>query len=88
MTAAGDAVAAYLRFNAQGSPGDWHVAVDRIVAGDQDAASVIRFTGADGTQPGLTFFDFGEDGLITRITDYWPDPYEPPASRAGLTERY
>jgi ketosteroid isomerase-like protein len=80
--------AAYLRFNAEGFPGDWHVAVERIVGGDQDAASVIQFTGADGSQPGLTFFGFGADGLIKAITDYWPDPYEPPAGRAGLTERY
>jgi hypothetical protein len=80
--------AAYLRFNAEGFPGDWHIAVERIVGGERDAASVIRFTEADGSQQGLCFFDFGADGLITRITDYWPDPYEPPANRAALTERY
>jgi len=27
-------------------------------------------------------------GLIARITDFWPDPYEPPARRVGLAERY
>ncbi len=81
--------AAYLRFNAEGFPGDWHLAVERIISGDAGAASVIQMTAADGRQqPGLCFFDFGPDGLITRITDYWPDPYEPPASRAGLIERY
>ena len=80
--------AAHLRFNADGFPGDWHIAVERIVSGERDAASVIRFTDADGSQQGLCFFDFGPDGLITRIADYWPEPYEPPASRAGLTERY
>jgi hypothetical protein len=36
----------------------------------------------------VCFFDLGADGLITRITDFWPDPYEPPANRVGLTERY
>jgi len=25
---------------------------------------------------------------VTRITDFWPDPYELPASRAHLVERY
>ena len=80
--------AAYVRFNAEGFPGAWHLVVERIVGGEQDAASVIRFTTADGSQPGLCFFDFGPDGLITRITDYWPEPYEPPANRAGLTERF
>ena len=28
------------------------------------------------------------DGQITRITDFWPDPYELPASRAHLVGRY
>ena len=39
------------------------------------------------TQPGLSFFDVGGDGLITRITDFWPEPYEPPGNRAHLVER-
>jgi hypothetical protein len=28
------------------------------------------------------------DGLIATVTDFWPEPYEPPASRAHLTERW
>ena len=27
-------------------------------------------------------------GLIARITDFWPEPYDPPARRVGLAERY
>jgi hypothetical protein len=81
--------AAYLRFNAEGFPGPWHLAVQRIVSGDTDTASVIQFTDEDGSQQqGLCFFDFGPDGLISRITDYWPEPYEPSANRVGLAERY
>lgn len=80
--------AAYLRFNAEGFPGDWHIAVERITGGERDAASLIRFSDAGETQPGVCFFDLGPDGLITRITDFWPEPYEPPANRAHLTERY
>jgi hypothetical protein len=81
--------AAYLRFNAEGFPGDWHLVVERIVSGDTDAASVIQMTYEDGSQQqGLCFFGFGPDGLITRIADYWPEPYEPPAGRSSLTERY
>ena len=34
---------------------------------------MIRFSGAEGTQPGLCFFDVGADDLITRITDFWPE---------------
>ena len=28
------------------------------------------------------------DGLITRVTDFWPEPYEPPAGREHLVERW
>ena len=38
--------------------------------------------------PGLCFFDLADDGKIAAITDFWPDPYELPASRAHLVERY
>jgi hypothetical protein len=80
--------AAYLRFNAEGFPGDWHVAVQRIVGQGRQAASWIEMSEGDDRYPGLCFFDLREDGLITRITDFWPEPYEPPASRASLVERY
>lgn len=79
---------AYVRFNVEGFPGDWHIAVERIVGEGRHAATWIRFSGADGIQPGLCFFDLDEDGRIARITDFWPDPYELPASRAHLVERY
>lgn len=79
---------AYLRFNIEGFPGDWHLAVERIVGEGQHAASWIRFSDADGEYPGLCFFDLDASGLIIRITDFWPEPYELPASRAHLVERY
>lgn len=80
--------AAYIRFNVEGFPGDWHIEVARIVAGEGTAVSLIQFTSPGGTQPGICFFDFDEGGRIVRLTDYWPDPYELPASRAHLVERY
>ena len=79
---------AFLRFTAEGFPGDWHVEVERITAGERDAASVVRWRAEGTTQPGLSFFDVDSGGAITRITDFWPEPYEPPANRAGLAERY
>jgi hypothetical protein len=33
-------------------------------------------------------FDLADDGKIAQITDFWPEPYELPASRAHLVERY
>ena len=78
--------AAYLRFNAEGFPGDWHLAVQRIVADEGTAASWIKMNDAGETYPGLTFFDVADD-LIVKITDFWPEAYEPSAARAHLTER-
>ena len=80
--------AAYVRFNVEGFPGDWHLKVRRIVGEGRHAASWLEFSGEGGVQPGLCFFDLDEDDRIVRITDFWPDPYELPASRAHLVERY
>jgi hypothetical protein len=79
---------AYLRFNVEGFAYDWSLVVRRIVGEGRHAASWIEFTGREGTQPGLCFFDLAEDGQITRITDFWPEPYELPGDRAHLVERY
>jgi ketosteroid isomerase-like protein len=79
---------AYLRFNAEGFPGDWHVEVQRIVGDGQHAASWIQMSEGGEHYPGLCFFDLDSDGRIARISDFWPTPYELPASRAHLVERY
>jgi len=79
---------AYIRFNAEGFPGDWHLAVRRIVSQDRAAVSMIQFSEGEVSQPGLCFFDLDRDGRIVRITDFWPDPYEAPAGRAHLAGRY
>jgi ketosteroid isomerase-like protein len=80
--------AAYLRFNTEGFPGDWHLSVQRIAGQDRHAASWIQMAEAGDRYPGLCFFDLDSDGRIARITDFWPEPYEPPAGRARLVERY
>jgi hypothetical protein len=79
---------AYLRFNAEGFPGEWHLQVERIVGEGQHAASWIRMSEGADHYPGLCFFDLSSDGRIARITDFWPTRYELPASRAHLVERY
>ena len=78
--------AAYLRFNAEGFTTDWHLTVERIVADEGGAASWIEMNDAGETYLGLTFFDI-VDGLIMKITDFWPQAYEPSVARAHLTEQ-
>jgi hypothetical protein len=62
--------------------------VQRIVSQDHAAVSMIEFSEGETSQPGLCFFDLDEAGRIVRITDFWPDPYEPQAGRAHLASRY
>jgi hypothetical protein len=39
------------------------------------------------TDDAMAFFEFA-DGLITRVTDFWPEPYEAPPGREHLAERW
>ncbi|GAB3983653.1 nuclear transport factor 2 family protein [Plantactinospora veratri] len=79
--------AAFLRFNIE-YPGDWHVSVERVVGEGAHAASWVR-VGYQGEElPALSFFEFDDAGLIVRITEFWPEPYDPPTGREHLTERY
>jgi ketosteroid isomerase-like protein len=79
--------AAYVRFNAE-FPGDWHVSIERIVGSGSHAASWTTFALGTETQNGLCFFDLDTQGRISHITDFWPEPYDPPPGREHLVERY
>src|SRR5262249_56311779 len=80
---------ACVRLGGGGCPGAWHIPGGGAVGRGQRAAGWVGWRPAgNDTQSGLSFFDLGDDGRITRITDFWPEPYEPPADRAHLVERY
>lgn len=78
---------AYVRFNRE-YPGDWHLEVRRLVADGPRAATWIVFRSGAEEMTGITFFDLDATGRITSVVDAWPEPYEPPADRAHLVERY
>jgi len=78
--------ARYLQFNVE-YPGDWHVTIERALGDGDHAATWTRFAVNGGEQPALTFFDLTPEGLIARVTDFWPYPYEPPPGREHLVER-
>ena len=77
----------YLRFN-QEYPGDWHLRIKVAIADNEHGVAWFGWE-LPGTEPadGMAFFAFS-DGLITSVTDFWPEPYEPPPGREHLVERW
>jgi ketosteroid isomerase-like protein len=65
--------------------GPWRFAVRRVVGSETEAVSDVIVT--DGVQRAraISFFTVAA-GKITRVVEYWPEPYEAPASRRHLVE--
>lgn len=76
----------YVEFN-RTYPGEWQARLASLVADEQQAVSKVAFH-VDGSEcVGISFFEF-RDGLVSRIVDYWPEPYDPPARMTACVERY
>lgn len=78
---------AYRQFNVT-YPGEWHL-MPKVVIGDADRAVVWFGWTLDASESGdaQVFLEFGDDGLITSVTDFWPEPYDPPPRPEGLVDR-
>lgn len=76
----------YVQFNAE-YPGDWHVVPTTVVVECGHAAVRFDWRVGDEQAEGVVFYETA-GGLVTRITDFWPEPYEPPPGREHLVERY
>ena len=76
----------YVQFNAE-YPGDWHIEPRVVLADDHDGSLLFRWLLDDEDSLAIAFFELA-DGRITKITDFWPEPYEPPPGREHLTERW
>jgi hypothetical protein len=64
----------------------WHFAVRHLVADDTMAASAVAVTMSALKAEVVTFFEV-RDGLIRRVTEYWPDSFEAASWRAQWVER-
>ena len=76
----------YVTFNAE-FPGDWHIEPQVVLGDGHDGSLLFRWTLDGETALAVAFFEVA-DGLITKVTDFWPDPYEPPPGREHLVERW
>lgn len=68
-------------------PGDWTVTVVQLVCEEGRAVCVVDFAVGADTMTGISIFEL-TDGLISRVTDYWPEPYEPPPRATPLMKRH
>jgi hypothetical protein len=76
---------AYLDFNIT-FPGDWTIEVSRVIADNVRGAAEMILRVDSQIMPALVFFEFTDD-LIARVTDYWPESYEPPVRVSKFVER-
>jgi len=58
-------------------PGDWRAEVKDLVREEHKAINIIEFKVGTEVTTGITVFGVS-DGKVIAVTDYWPDPYEPP----------
>lgn len=65
--------------------GRWEFTINRIVGGEREAVSDVSVT--DGVQHGraISFFSVDE-GRISRLVEFWPEPYEAAPNRSHLVE--
>jgi ketosteroid isomerase-like protein len=65
--------------------GPWRFTVNSVVGGNGQAVSDVTVT--DGVQiaQAISFFTI-HAGKITRIVEFWPEPYDAPANRRHLVE--
>jgi ketosteroid isomerase-like protein len=77
----------YLRFN-QEFPGDWHLRIKVVIADEENAVAWFIWELGDAQPADAMAFFTVADGLVTSVTDFWPEPYEPPPGREHLVERW
>ena len=61
-------------------PGDWKATIKQLICDGDQAISIIDFDVGEERMTGISIFEV-KDGLIYKVMDYWPAPYEP-AQRA------
>ena len=65
--------------------GRWLFDVHRIVGGESEAVSDVSITDGVQTARAISFFTLAR-GRITRLVEFWPEPYAAPAHRSHLVE--
>jgi hypothetical protein len=65
--------------------GPWQFSLARLVGGADEAVTDVAITDGVQTARAISFFTV-VNGKITRLVEFWPEPYAAPESRAHLME--
>ena len=68
-------------------PGNWAARIQTLVAEGENAICIIDFIVDGETMTGISSFEVTA-GLIRCVTDYWPEPYEPPPRQTEHMKRH
>lgn len=67
------------------SVGPWRFEIKRLVASDHEAVSDVRVTDGETVGRAISFFTI-ENGKISKIVEFWPEPFEAPEHRQHLVD--
>lgn len=62
-------------------PGTWRATITELIAQGDAVATVARVFDDKTAVTAISFFTIG-DGMIQKIVEYWPEPYEAPEWRS------
>jgi len=65
--------------------GSWAFTLNRLVAGNGEVVSDVSVSDGVQTARAISFFTIVA-GKITRLVEFWPEPYAAPTNRAHLVE--
>ena len=67
-------------------PGNWKATIKTLVCEEAKAVCIIDFEIGTQVEVGISVFELA-NGRIVAVTDYWPEPYEPPARQSAHMKR-
>lgn len=65
--------------------GRWQFTINRLVGGESEAVSDVTVTDGVQTARAISFFAIVQ-GKVTRLVEFWPEPYAAPTNRAHFVE--
>jgi len=65
--------------------GPWTFTINRVVGGERDAVSDVSITDGVLQARAISFFTI-TDGKISRMVEFWPEPYDAPFDRKKYVE--